>query len=73
MDKKYVFHSSCFDKEFFRKSLIILNENSIDYKTIEKSTKTQFRAPLSGYFEVEIHICEDEFEKASELLKDINE
>ena len=73
MDKNYVFHSSCFDKEFFRKSLIILNENSIDYKTIEKSTKTQFRAPLSGYFEVEIHIRENDFEKASELLNEINE
>ena len=73
MDNKYVFHSSCFDKEFFRKSLIILNENSIDYKTIEKSTKTQFRAPLSGYFEVEIHINENDFEKASELLNEIIE
>jgi hypothetical protein len=73
MDSKYVFHSSCFDKELFRKSLIILNENSIDYKIIEKSTKTQFRAPLSGHFEIEIHINKNDFEKASELLNEIIE
>jgi len=73
MDKKYVFHSSCYDKELLLKRIILLNDNTIDFKTIEKSGKTQFRAPLSGYFEVEIHIIEDDFEKASELLSTIDE
>jgi hypothetical protein len=59
MDKKYVFHSSCYDKELLLKRIILLNDNTIDFKTIEKSGKAQFRAPLSGYFEVEIHIIED--------------
>ncbi len=73
MDKKYVFHSSCYDKELLLKKVILLNDNSIDFKTIEKSSKTQFRAPLSGYLEVEIHIVEDDFEKANELLSMIDE
>jgi hypothetical protein len=73
MDKKYVFHSSCYDKELLLKRIILLNDNTIDFKTIEKSVKAQFRAPLSGYFEVEIHIIEDDFEKGSELLSKIDE
>jgi hypothetical protein len=73
MDKKYIFHSSCFDKEFFRRKLIILNENSINYKTNIKSENSHFRAPLSGFFEAEIHINENDFDKANELLKEIIE
>ena len=72
MDKKYVFHNSCYDKELLLRQVIILKDNSIDFKTIEKSSKAQFRAPLSGYFEVEIHIIESDFEKASELLSAID-
>ncbi len=68
MDKKYIFHSSCFDKELMRKQLIILNENAIDYTTVDKSSLAQFRAPLSGHFEVEIYISETHFDKASKLL-----
>jgi hypothetical protein len=41
--------------------------------TMEKSGKTQFRAPLSGYFKVEIYLIEDDFEKGSELLSTLNE
>lgn len=48
--------------------MIVLSDNSIDYKTIDKSSKIQFRAPLSGYFEVEIHIHENDIEKANQLL-----
>lgn len=73
MDKKYIFHSSCFDKELMRKQLIILNDNSIDYRTIDKSSLAQFRAPLSGHFEVEIHISETHFDKATELLIGLND
>ncbi len=73
MDNKYIFHSSCFEKELMRRCLIILNANSIDFKTIDKSTLPHFRAPLSGYFEIEIHINENDFERANKLLQEINE
>ncbi len=68
MKKKYIFHSSNFDKELLRKRIILLNDNSIDYKIITQSNKTHFRAPLSGYFEAEIHVLEKDFEKADQLL-----
>lgn len=72
MDKKYVFHSSCYDKELLLNQVFVLNENSIDFQTDDKSGKVQFRAPLSGYFEVEIHISEHDFERANELLSAFN-
>jgi len=68
MNKKYIFHSSCFEKELLRKQLTILNDNLIDFKLVDNSSKTQYRAPLSGYFEVQIHIKENDFEKANKLL-----
>jgi hypothetical protein len=73
MIKNYIFHSTCFDKELFRKQVICLNENLIDYQLINKVNKIQARAPLSGYFETEFHICENDFEKADQLLKNIIE
>jgi len=73
MDKKLIYHSTCFDQELLRRRLIMLNDNSIDYRTIDKSTLTQSRAPLSGYFEVEIHIGESDFDKACKLLIELNE
>ncbi len=71
MDGRYIFYSSFFDKELLRRVVMVLDENAIDYRTTEKSIKSHFRAPLSGYFEVEIHISEIDFDKADELLKSI--
>ena len=68
MEKKYFFHSSCFDKDLFQKQLIILNDHGIDYKIINVKSKSQFRAPLSSYFEAEIHVLESDFAKAEKFL-----
>jgi hypothetical protein len=73
MKKNYIFHSSCYDKELLRKQEICLNDNNIDYHLENKENKSQVRAPLSGYFETELHICENDFEKADQLLKEILE
>lgn len=73
MSKKYIFHSSCFDKELLRKQLMCLNDNFIDYQIINKEEKTDARSPLGGYFESEIHILESDFERADSLLMDILE
>lgn len=73
MKKNYIFHSTCFDKELFRRQAIALNENSIDYQTNNKSNPSSARAPLSSYFEVEIYIAEVDFEKADRLLKSMLE
>ena len=68
MEKKYIFHSSCFDKDLFQKQLIILNENDIDYKVVNIKSKSPIRAPISGYFEAELHLLEHDFKKADKLL-----
>ena len=73
MKKKYFFQSTCFDKELFRRQLIILNENSIDYQVVNKSNKTSVRAPLSSYFEAELLVTENDFEKAEQLLSQLIE
>ena len=73
MKKNYIFHSACFDKELFRKQLIILNENSIDYQVVNKSNAPSARAPLSSFFEAELFVAENDFEKAEQLLSQIIE
>jgi hypothetical protein len=73
MKTNYIFHSTCYDKELLRKQVICLNDNGIDYQLVSKENKTQVRAPLSGYFETEVHISEIDFERANLLLKDIIE
>lgn len=71
MATKYIFHSTCYDRELFRKEEICLNDNGIDYQVEVKESRKQARAPLAGYFEVEILVSEKDFEKADRLLKDI--
>ena len=73
MNKKYIFHSTCFDRELFRLQLIALNDNGIDFKVVNKESRAHARAPLSGYFESEIHVGENDFEKADQLLKELIE
>lgn len=73
MTTNYIFHSTCYDKELLRKQVICLNDNTIDYQLVDKETRTHARAPLGSYFEVEIHICENDFEKADLLLRDLIE
>ena len=71
MDNRYVFHSTCFDKELFRREIILLDDNNIDYKVTNKAYKSQARAPLSGYFESDLLILERDFEKAEKLLAEM--
>lgn len=73
MKHKYVFHSTSYDRELLRKQLIVLNDNGIDYKVVNKESKAHARAPLSGYFESEIHVHENDFKKADQLLKELIE
>ena len=73
MKKNYLFHSACFDRELLRKQIIILDENRLDYKVVNMENHRHARAPLSGYFESEIHICENDFKKADRLLKKLIE
>jgi len=71
--KKYIFHSVCFDKELFRRQVMILNDHSIDFQIVDKSNATSARAPLSSFFEAEINVSENDFEIADRLLKTITD
>jgi len=73
MKRKYIFHSTCYDKELLRKQSIVLNDNGIDYRVVIKESKAHARAPLSGFFESEIQVYEDDFEKADQLLREVIE
>jgi hypothetical protein len=73
MKKKYIFHSTCYDKELLRKQSLVLNDNKIDYRVVVNEGRAQARAPLSGFFEAEIHVYENDFEKADKLLKELIE
>jgi hypothetical protein len=73
MEKKYIFCNSCFDKELLRKQTIILNDNKVDYKIINKATNAQYRAPQSVYFEAEVHVLDKDFERTERLLNAIEE
>ncbi|MBN2807569.1 MAG: hypothetical protein JXR22_13000 [Prolixibacteraceae bacterium] len=69
MEKKYRFFSTYYDKELLRKSILCLNEHQIDYQVQNVVDQVHARAPLSSYFEAELHIEENEFDRADELLK----
>lgn len=69
---KYIYHSTCYDKELFRTQALLLKENGLDFKIEAKETRIQSRAPLGGYFEVELFVEEKDFEKADLLLSNLN-
>lgn len=73
MVKNYIFRSTCYDRELFRRLAIALKENSVDFKVITKSKDVQSRAPLSQYFEVEIHINEPDYEKGDRIMRELED
>ena len=71
MNKSYIFHSTCFDKEELNRKLILLKDNYIDFEIKNNTSSGSFKAPLSVVIEVDILIEENDFEKADEILKSI--
>ena len=67
--KNYIFYNACFDMELLRRQVILLNDNKIDFQIIDIQSRPSARAPLSSYFEAEIHVLESDFEKADKLMK----
>lgn len=71
--RNYIYHHTCFEKELLRKQMLLLNENSIDFKVIDRGITTRHRAPLSGYFSAEIHVIYKDFDTANKLLRSLIE
>jgi hypothetical protein len=71
--EKYQYYSTFYYKEELRTYNIIFNDNAIDYKLTPKSDHVHARAPLSGYFEMEVYISENDFDKAAKLISEMDE
>jgi hypothetical protein len=71
MNKNFIFHSTCFNQVELRKKLIILKDNSIDFRIENHTGMGSFKAPLSVVSFVDILVEENNFQKADELLKSI--
>ena len=67
MNAGFVFLNACYDRELLRKITIAFDDNRIDFRLDKKGTVSQARAPLSGFFEAEIFVAENDFEKANSL------
>lgn len=70
MKRNFIFHSSCFDKELFRKQFLCLKNSGIDFKLVNKKNKSSARALLSSFFEAEIYFSEKDFDRVDQLLKE---
>lgn len=68
--KEYIFYITFYDKELLRRAVILLSENNIDFQINDKTSSGSIRAPLSVYFEADIHIISSDFDRASALLQD---
>ena len=74
MDKKdYLFLSTFYDKEKFRKATLVLNRESINFQITNKAAHASARAPLSVYFETDIMVLERDFDRAMTLLEEFLE
>ena len=71
LPKNYIYYCTCFEIELLKKQTFLLSKNNIDFKVIQQSRAPQFRAPLSTYFEAEIHVLETDFERTADLLSKI--
>ena len=66
MDRKSIFYATVFNRELFRQQMILLNDHSIDYKVIDRSSGSDFRNLLRGYFETELHIAEVDYDRVDQ-------
>ncbi len=72
-EKNYVFLTTFFDKEILRKAILVLKNEQIDFKMINKTSHGSSRAPLSVYIEADIKVLSSDFERAAEILEALME
>jgi hypothetical protein len=68
----YEFLTTIYDKEELRITLQSLSEGNVRFKLNDKSNPTSGRAPLSTYFEVDIHVEKSNYASAIEIVQEIN-
>jgi hypothetical protein len=74
---KSIFFSTFYDKEKLRQATLLLKHAGIEFQLIDKAQANSlignFKAPLSVYFEFDMLISDDEFDRANEILKELIE
>ena len=73
MNKEYIFHSTCYDRQLLRRIILEFNENTVEYRLENIADKSFARDPGGGYFETEIYILGQDFARADELVKRLSE
>ena len=68
-NKDYILYNTYYDKEVLRKVIILLNDEKIDFKILNKSTGGSFRAPQSVYVEADLMILRSDYQIAANLIK----
>ncbi len=68
MAKKYVYHSTSFDKELAKMQIWVLVQNTIDFEIKRASLREQARSRVSGIYEFQIHVNESDYAKADSVL-----
>ncbi|MCD6233965.1 MAG: hypothetical protein J7K63_02850 [Candidatus Marinimicrobia bacterium] len=69
----YIYINTFYDFAFFRKLIVLLKQNDIDFKIVDKSGPTNFRVPSSTFSEIELWVFHKDLEKMLAILDSIND
>jgi hypothetical protein len=69
--KQFIFLSTFYDKEEMRQLIILLTEAKLIYKLIDKTNSGNFKSPLSIYFEMDLLVLNEDFDRANRIYQEI--
>ena len=67
-DNGFVLLATFYDKYQFEKVRDILNNAKIEFTAANRAPAVNFKVPGSAHTEIEIHVAEEDLEKAEALL-----
>jgi hypothetical protein len=72
-NNKYILYCTFYDLAEFRKSILLLQREGIEFQIVNKSNPMNYRVPSSTYIEIELFIKTYCFYKADKILKTFHE
>ena len=73
MKKEYLYYQTFFDIEQYRKAIILLKHEDIDFKVVDKSNQANFRVPMSTYIEIDLLVNKKDIDRIDKILTGLNE
>lgn len=73
MAKKYVYHSTSFEKQLTKMQIWVMVQNSIDFEIKRATIREQARSQMNGLYEFQIHVKESDYNKADQVLTEFLE